>query len=130
MPIDKNKSKIIAISLSNEDSNKLESITEDLSQKLGLKLTKSQAIVIMMNNYGKMPQSQAEEQPKPTKKKAINYQAQILALKDKLGMSFRVLGDTIGINESTLKKYASGKQQPKAENEQKIIDAMKRYNIK
>ena len=130
MPIDKNKSKIIAISLSNEDSNKLESITEDLSQKLGLKLTKSQAIVIMMNNYGKMPQSQAEEQPKRTKKKVINYQAQILALKDKLGMSFRVLGDTIGINESTLKKYASGKQQPKAENEQRIIDAMKRYNIK
>ena len=131
MPINKETSKIIAISLKNDDLSKLEIITADLSQKIGLKLTKSQTIALLINNYGQESTKKAKEQPQPrTLKNNVNYGAQIRALKDKLHASFTELAQMLDIPASTLKKYASDTQQPKAENEQKILNALKRYGIK
>ena len=128
MPINKDTTKLIAISLNNDDFLKLEIINQDLGQKLGLKLTKSQTIALLIKNYGQ--ESKAKEpQPKP-RKTALNYGAQIRALKDKMRVSFTELGQMLDIPPSTLKKYASDTQQPKAENEQKILNALKRYGIK
>lgn len=119
----------IQITLTQDTANKLNAIAEDLSDKLCLNVSKSQAITFLINNYGKTAKSESKPQPK-AKASAINYQAQIRALKDKLGVSFTELSNLLDIPPSTLKKYASGAQQPKEENEEKIMQALKRYGIK
>ena len=115
----------IQITLTQDTANKLNAIAEDLSDKLCLNVSKSQAITFLINNYGKTAKNESKPQPK-TKTSAINYQAQIRALKDKLGVSFTELSNLLDI----LKKYASGAQQPKEDNESKIMQALKRYGIK
>lgn len=126
--INKEKNNLIQITLSNTDTEKLLMIQESLSKLLAVDLTKSQAIAFLIRNYDSKPKT---EQPKPNKpKSAVNYQAQISALKDKLNVSFTELSAILSIPASTLKKYASGTQEPKKENAEIILNALKRYGIK
>ena len=130
--VNKDKNTILAITLNKDTATRLNYVVDDLSKSLNIALTKSQAIAILINNY-KQPQI---TQPKPkeskprTSKTALNYQSQLLALKDKLNVSYTHLSEILDIPTSTLKKYASGNQQPQGENEQKLINALKRYGIK
>lgn len=131
MAINKNKNVNLQLTISKQDSERLLKIQEQLSALLGVEITKSQTITFLIKNYEKAPRIQ---EPKQKTNRAIkgniNYQSQILALKDKINVSYPKLSQIIGIPTSTLKKYASGTQQPQGENEQLLNDALKRYGIK
>ena len=130
MAINKNKNHNLQITLKNNDYFKLIEIQNELSAILSIDLNKSQTIAFLINNHGKQ---QPKSEPKTTTKKdsnKINYQTQVLALKDKLNVSYTRLSEILGIPTSTLKKYASGTQQPQGENEKILIDALARYGIK
>lgn len=129
MAINKNNVNL-QLTISKSDSDKLSLIVADLSQDLGIDLTKSQAISLLIRNYKKAKPTQ---EPKATKKAlndTYNYQGQLHALKDKLNCSFSDLEAIIGIPKTTLKKYYYGTQQPKEENAQIIKNAIARYGIK
>lgn len=128
MPIKDTNTRVI-FTLSLEENKMLERITDDLSHKIGLQISKSQALRLLIRNYETKPNN-TTEQPKQKPSASLNYGAQIRALKDKLNASYTELALMLDIPASTLKKYASDTQQPKAENEQKIINALKRYGIK
>jgi len=129
--VNKDKNTILAITLNKDTATRLNYVVDDLSKSLNIALTKSQAIAILINDYGKAPtQPKAKEQKTRASKTALNYQSQVLALKDKLNVSYTHLSEILDIPTSTLKKYASGKQAPSQANEQKILNALKRYGIK
>lgn len=133
--INKDKNNVLQITISKTDSAKLDEIQTHLSAFLNIDLTKSQTIAFLIRNYSTKPSAKptTTETPKQAPKgvsSGVNYSAQIKALKDKLGVSFTRLGEILGIPPSTLKKYASGTQQPKAENEQIIKTALANYGIK
>lgn len=131
--INKSKNQLLQITLSKADYERLIAIQNELSERLSIELNKSQTIAFLIKNYGKLPLNQQIDviNTKPrASKKGIDYQAQILALKDKLNVSYSKLGEIVGISPSTLKKYVSGIQRPKDENEQLLLQALKRYNIK
>ena len=128
MPIKETNTRVI-FTLSLEENKMLERITDDLSHKIGLQISKSQALRLLIRNYETKPNN-TTEQPKTKPSASLNYGAQIRALKDKLNASYNKLALMLDIPASTLKKYASDTQQPKAENKQKIINALKRYGIK
>lgn len=131
MAINKNKNVMIQITISKADNERLSAIQDELSANLSIELSKSQTIAFLIKNYGARPTAPTPRNDEPRAKKgAINYQAQIIALKDKLNVSFTRLSEILGIPASTLKKYASGTQQPKNENEQIIKQALARYGIK
>lgn len=131
MAINKNKNVNLQLTISKQDSERLLKIQEQLSALLGVEITKSQTIAFLIKNYEKAPRIQEPKQkPNRAIKENINYQSQILALKDKINVSYPKLSQIIGIPTSTLKKYASGTQQPQGENEQLLNDALKRYGIK
>lgn len=137
MAINKDKNINLQITLSKKDAELLNDIAANLTTLLNIDLSKSQTIAFLIRNYGKNPLNNnvnavKQREDKPTAKannKAINYQAQIKALKDKLNVSFTELERITGISASTLKKYASGTQQPKAKNEQLLLNALKVYGI-
>lgn len=130
--INKSKNKNLQLTLSNADYQRLIEINELLNTLLGVELTKSQAIAFLIKNYGTNPSKSVDVlKPKrePTKS-GINYSAQVKALKDKLNVSFTRLSVIVGIPPSTLKKYASGSQQPKEENLDLLNNALAKYGIK
>ena len=118
----------LQITLSKADYERLLTIQNELSIQLSIDLNKSQVIGLLLRNY------HGQEPNKPTapkqNKKVLSYQSQVLALKDKLNVSYTHLSEIIGIPASTLKKYANGSQEPKDNNEQLIINALKKYGIK
>lgn len=128
--INKDKNVLFNITLSKADNEKLSLIVADLSQDLGVNLTKSQAIGLLIKNYKKEQPKTTNKPPKKAYSDNYNYQAQIQALKLKLNCSYTELSRIIGIPQSTLKKYASGTQQPKEENAQLIKQAIARCGIK
>ena len=138
MAINKTKNKLLQITLSNQDAERLEQIKNDISEMLNIDLNKSQTIAFLIKNYSKTATfSQianinlyAEKPQKTATKNGINYSAQVRALKDKLSVSFTDLSVIVGIPAPTLKKYASDIQRPKGENEQLLKDALKKYGIK
>lgn len=133
--INKTKNTLLQITLNKSDLQRLNAIMEQLSALLSFELNKSQTISFLIKNYGKSPLNNEtdifKEQPqRKAAKSGIDYGAQVLALKDKLNVSYTNLGEIIGIPPTTLKKYASGKQAPKDENEEKLKASLKRYGIK
>ena len=120
------------ITLSNSDLQRLEEITESLSDLLNIDLTKSQAIAFLIRNYGKAPTSHnVSQEPTPkAERNGINYSAQVKALKDKLNVSYTRLSEMLSIPATTLKKYASGIQKPQGENLDLLNHALKTYGIK
>ena len=133
MAINKTKNTNLQITISKSDLERLTEISEQISELLGIQLNKSQTISFLIKNYGKTSANKKADaintQPRASKN-GFNYMAQIIALKDKLNVSYTRLGEIIGIPPSTLKKYANGTQQPKAENEQLLKDALMKYGIK
>lgn len=143
MAINKEKNQNLQITLSKQDFFKLLEIQKELSMLLSIEINKSQVIAFLIKNYSKQvtPTTTTtrvpKQAPKPTNNgqlkptnQSINYQAQVIALKDKLNVSFPRLAEILQIPLSTLKKYAYGKQQPTRENEQILIKALARYGIK
>lgn len=135
MAINKNRNVNLQITLNKSDAERLNEIVKLLSSLLDIEITKSQAIAFLIKNYGRTQTSKSNiDATKPSQPRALknglNYQAQVLALKDKLNVSYPRLSQMIGIPETTLKKYASGKQQPQGDNEHLLNDALKRYGIK
>lgn len=132
--INKNKNVLIQITLSKADAERLTAISEQLSTLLSIDLNKSQTIAFLIKNYGKSPLNNdidvIAKPNKTTAKSGINYQAQTKALKDKLSVSYPKLAEIIGIPETTLKKYASGKQNPSGQNLELFKKALKDYGIK
>lgn len=120
----------VQITLNQATAERLNFIVNDLNNKLSLNLTKSQAIAFLINDYGKEPTKQPKESKPRKAKTSLNYSAQILALKDKLSISYPHLAEILNIPLSTVKKYAYGTQQPSQENEEKILNILKRYGIK
>ena len=134
MAINKDKNILIQITLSKADAERLNGITNLLSTLLDIELTKSQTIAFLIKNYGKSPLNKendivANRQPK-AEKNGINYSAQVKALKDKLGVSYARLSELLSIPAPTLKKYASGIQNPQGENLELLNQALKNYGIK
>lgn len=119
----------LQITLKKEDYETLLMIQKSLIDLLAVDLTKSQTIAFLIRNY-QTPKDKENTTKNTAKNKGVNYQAQINALKDKINVSYTRLSQILGIPESTLKKYAYGKQQPKEQNEKIIIDALKKYGIK
>lgn len=135
MAINKDKNINLQITISKKDAEKLTAIQYELSAHFNIELTKSQTIAYLIKNHGFKPTPTATTTaPRTSTPKGapsgINYSAQIKALKDKMGVSFTRLSQILGIPESTLKKYASGRQTPGAEYEQIIKDALKKYGLK
>lgn len=132
--INKSKNQLLQITLSKADFERLIAIQNDLSTLLSVDLNKSQTIAFLIKNYGKTQAKQPifnENESKPRAPKSnVNYQAQVIALKEKLNVSYPRLSQMVGIPETTLKKYALGKQKPKGENEKLLNDALKKYGIK
>ena len=144
MAINKDKNTNLQITLSKKDFDTLLQIQEHISAMLCLDVNKSQAIAFLIRNFA--PNSKeskpiktalnktADEPKKPIarapKHKDINYQAQVKALKDKLGVSYTELSAMLSIPPSTLKKYGNGMQNPTGENEEIILKALKDYGIK
>ena len=130
--INKDKNVNLQLTINKETASQLKYVIDDLSKLFNISLTKSQAIAYLINNYKHTPQTAKE--PKETKQKAVkngvNYQAQLLALRDKLGISYPHLSEIIDIPLSTLKRYVYGQQTPNDINSQKILTALKRYGIK
>lgn len=134
MAINKTKNQLLQITLSKQDLERLFVIQAELSETLDIDLNKSQTIAFLIKNYGKTPLKTGndpitERQPKATNN-GINYSAQVKALKDKINVSYARLSELLGIPSATLKKYASGIQSPKGENQQLLNDALKKYGIK
>ena len=134
MAINKTKNQLLQITLSKQDLERLFVIQAELSETLDIDLNKSQTIAFLIKNYGKSPLNSendvvANRQPK-AEKNGINYSAQVKALKDKINVSYARLSELLGIPSATLKKYASGIQSPKGENQQLLNDALKKYGIK
>lgn len=133
MAINKTKNINLQITISKADAERLESAQQSISALLDIELTKSQTIAFLIKNYGKTPiNNQNETLTKAPKinKNGVYYGAQVRALKDKMQASYTELSVMLGISASTLKKYASDKQQPQGENLQLLNDALKRYGIK
>lgn len=129
--INKTKNQLLQITLSKADLERLNAISEELSALLSIDLNKSQTIAFLIKNYGKRPTNQQTEQPQNRAvKSGVNYAAQVLALKDKLNVSYTKLSEIIGIPAATLKKYARQIQAPKGDNEELLKAALKRYGIK
>ena len=103
--INKSKNMNLQITLSKADYERLLTIQNELSIQLSIDLNKSQVIGLLLRNY------HGQEPNKPTapkqNKKVLSYQSQVLALKDKLNVSYTHLSEIIGIPASTLKKYAN-----------------------
>ena len=132
--INKDKNINLQITLTKATYNKLLEIQEDVSALLDVDLNKSQTISFLIKNYShidhlKTSLNTSQTAPK-NNKSAVNYQAQVKALKDKLDVSYNRLSELLGIPAPTLKKYASGIQQPKGENEILLNKAIKDYGIK
>lgn len=131
MAINKNKNVNLQLTINKSDIERLNNIIDNLSLVFGMEITKSQAITYLIRNYGKDQQrTKKESKPNRAIKNGFDYSSQIVALKDKLNVSYPRLSQILGIPASTLKKYASGKQQPTGENESAIIQALKDYGIK
>lgn len=132
MAINKDKNTNLQLTISKADFKRLEEINKLLNTLLGVDLTKSQTIAFLIRNYGKSPTNNNIDavEPKAKPQANINYQAQLKALKDKTGASYTELEKMTGISASTLKKYASGTQAPKADNLKLLLDAFKNYGIK
>ena len=144
--INKEKNQNLQITLSKQDYFKLLEIQNELSTLLSIELNKSQVIAFLIKNHNKQPSAPTAtkapritptQAPKPTNNghlkpsnPNVNYQAQVIALKDKLNVSFPRLAEILQIPLSTLKKYAYGTQNPTGENEQILINALARYGIK
>lgn len=127
--INKDTKKLIQISLKISEYERLIEIKSQLSNKLKIDLSKSEIIAFLINNYD----AEESTKQKPTnkaKKNGINYQAEINLLKDKAKMSFTELSIMLDIPISTLKRYAYGQQTPSKTNEQKLLNAFKRYGIR
>lgn len=126
--INKDTKKLLQISLKISEYERLIEIKSQLSNKLKIDLSKSEIIAYLINNYD--ANTTESKRVNRTKKDGINYQAQINLLKDKSKASFTELGEMLEIPASTLKKYAYGQQTPNKENEQKLLNAFKRYGIR
>ena len=126
--INKNEKTLLQISLRNSDYEKLLSIKTTLINALKIDLSKSDTIAYLINNFDASPKG--ETKPKKQAKNGLNYSAYIKMLKDRANASYTELGEMLEIPPSTLKKYASGTQTPKGENEQKLLNAFKRYGLK
>lgn len=128
--INKDKNVLFNITISKTDNEKLNIIVADLSQDLGLNITKSQAIALLIRNYKKEKPKAEYKPPKKAYNDNYNYQGQLKALKDKLNCSFSDLERLLGIPKTTIKKYYYGTQQPREENAIIIKNAIARYGIK
>lgn len=128
--INKDKNILVQITLNKATATKLNYIIDDLSNKLALNLSKSQAIAILINNYGKDQQKKEQKPNAKPRTSNVNYKAEVLILKDKLNVSFPHLSELLDIPTSTLKKYAYGQQEPNGENADKLNKALVRYGIK
>ena len=128
--INKEKNILFNITISKADNEKLSLIVADLSQDLGINLTKSQAITLLIRNYKKEQPKTTAKPPKKAYSDNYNYQGQLQALKLKLNCSFTELESIIGIPKTTLKKYYYGTQQPKHENAEIIKRVIARCGIK
>lgn len=141
----------LQLSIKKEDLKRLEQLTEKLSKRFCISLTKSQAITFLINFY--LQQSENQEKPKeePIKKQAskpiikeqknngllpINSQymrneskRKILLLEKTLKVSHKELSDLLKINFETLRKYAQGKRLPTGENAVKIEEMYRKYGI-
>lgn len=127
--INKDTKKLIQISLKISEYERLIEIKSQLSNKLKIDLSKSEIIAFLINNYD-TEESNGQKPTNKAKKNGINYQAEINLLKDKSQMSFTELSKMLDIPISTLKKYAYGQQTPSKANEQKLLNAFKRYGIR
>ena len=133
MAINKDRNHNLQITISNSDFDKLLTIQQELSALLSIELNKSQVIAFLIKNYGKTATNSTKSQttaPNRTIKNNVNYQAQVIALKDNVNVSWPRLSQLIGIPETTLKKYARAIQQPQGQNLELLNQALKRYGIK
>lgn len=130
MAINHNKNVNLQITISKVDNESLLTIQKDLSNKMNIEFSKSQTIAFLIKSYilntSNPWQSQNKEQ---REQDLINYRVLLNTLKSKLEKTYKELSEIIGISESTLKKYALGKQAPTGENKQKLNDAFKKYGI-
>ena len=126
--INKSKNVNLQLTISKNSYEKLLNIQSDLNELLNFELSKSQTIEYLIKQYETKAPIKADAKAKQSEKEL--YKSRIIALKDALNVSYPRLSEILGIPISTLKKYASGTQQPKGENEKILIDALKRYGIK
>lgn len=137
--INTNKNVDIRITLRKADAERLEIIKSEIENELTITLTKSQVIGFLIRNFSiqadkKTPMQKATEQrlkrAQAHKISGVNYGDLVRKLKDALNVSYTRLSEILSIPSPTLKKYASGKQQPTNENLQLLNDALKKYGIK
>lgn len=137
MAINKTKNTNLQITISKDDLKRIEEIQDHFLNNYGIELTKSKAIALVIRRFNaEMQQSekpqakQPNKTPRTTAKPNGNYQALVIALKDKLGVSYPRLSQIIGIPSSTLKKYGLGQQTPSGENLELLKEALNKYGIK
>lgn len=133
--INKTKNINLQITINKNDYDLLMSINDGLNQSLGMELTKSQTIAYLIKQYryNGLNQSQehrVEESKAKREEDIIKFRTMTNALKDKLDVSYPRLSEMLGIHQSTLKKYCSGKQAPTGENREILLSAFKKYGIK
>lgn len=135
MAINKTKNVNLQITISKTDNDYLLEIQERLSESLNIDLSKSQTISYLLKHYRLNGMNQAQEQRQAQAKikhdkELKNYRVMVVSLKDKLGATYGELSTMLQIHQSTLKKYASGKQAPTGTNKEILDNAFKKYGIK
>ena len=133
--INKTKNVMITATLTKADSEALDGITKELSNTYGFELTKSQTISILIRQYkaNSIMQPSIQKQDEKKQKRLddiVKYQSIILALKDKLGLSYNEMADLTGICKGSLIKFKNGDRVPGADNQKILNEIAKRYNIK
>ncbi len=132
----------LQITLKKSDIQTLNKINESLNKRFNFKLTKSQTIQYLINNFepsnkpikkeSKRPIKTAnQEETKPILNDSIitDYQRKTNALKKRLNLPNPKLSQTLGISEGNLKHYLYGQRTPKGKNADILREFFKKYGI-
>lgn len=137
MAINKSKNVMITATLSKADNEQLNIINKELSNFYGFELSKSQTISILIRQYkdSGIKQNQTEqlskaEREEQHKQEILKYKTIVIALKEKLGVTYKQLSEMTGIYENSLKKFKNGQRAPSKQNKDTLDYAVKKYGIK
>lgn len=142
----------LQITLKKSDIQTLNKINESLNKRFSFKLTKSQVIQYLINNFEPSNKPIQKESKKPltkpieqtnqkqtekTESKPIiidsvitDYQRKTNALKKRLNLSNPKMSKALGINEGNLKHYLYGQRTPKGKNAEILQEFFEKYGIK
>lgn len=128
--INKKLNNNLQITISKKAYNRFLELKEEIKNKLGFELTKSQIIEYLIFNYNKTSLTETNLNREHAERDREEYKNKLLALKDALNISYARISEMLNIPIACVKNYGTGKQTPNDKNKIIIDNALKKYNIK